>query len=211
MYVTYICNVDGEITTEIYRSDLLTFNKNKSKTLSNGTIEFKLNNNVTYNLKSEGSVAYKNDPSYENKFTVKRYVLYKINEDAKKSTLINDDVFNAQIASGLYMFFLDENIGFITSSYIEGQELGSFYRTDDGGKTFEKVDLSNIQGESIADEGCYITLMGIPYEENGELFMKFIYSEDQIYRGYVLCKSADKGITWSINKVIPEDTIQNKS
>ena len=53
--------------------------------------------------------------------------------------------------------------------------------------------------------------MGIPYEENGELFMKFIYSEDQIYRGYVLCKSADKGITWSINKVIPEDTIQNKS
>lgn len=205
-----INNVDGEITTEIYRSDLLTFNKNKSKTLSNGTIEFKLNNNVTYSLKSEGSVAYKNDPSNEGKFTVKRYVLYKINEDTKKSILINDDVFNAQIASDLDMFFLDKNIGFITSSYIEGQELGSFYRTDDGGKTFEKVDLSNIQGESIGDD-CHIKLMSIPYEENGELFMKFIYTNNGIYKGYVLCKSTDKGITWSINKVIPEDTIQNKS
>ena len=211
MYVTYICNVDGEITTEIYRSDLLTFNKNKAKTLDKYTIEFKLNDDITYDLKAGDYLPYQNDPYNDGILEVRSYGLYKINEDAKKSTLINDDVFNAQIASGLYMFFLDENIGFITSSYIEGQELGSFYRTDDGGKTFEKVDLSNIQGESIADEGCYITLMGIPYEENGELFMKFIYSEDQIYRGYVLCKSADKGITWSINKVIPEDTIQNKS
>ncbi|CDM70362.1 Hypothetical protein CM240_3245 [Clostridium bornimense] len=121
-------------------------------------------------------------------------------------------MFDANISDAQNIFFLDENVGFALSYYIDGSyKKGKLYRTEDGGKTFEKVDLSNIQDESITDEDCSIRLMGIPYEENGALFMKFIYSKNQIYRGYVLCKSSDKGITWSINKVIPEDTIQNKS
>lgn len=207
-----IDNVDGEITTEIYRSDLLTLNKNKSKILSDDTIEFKLNNNITYNLKSEGWIAYENNPANEDTFMVLRYVLYKINEDTKKSTLINNNVFDANISEAQSIFFLDENIGFALSYCDDGShKKDELYRTEDGGKTFEKVDLSKIKIELASKEVYSIKFMGIPYEENGELFMKLIYSNDQIYRGYVLCKSRDKGITWSVNKVIPEDTIQNKS
>ncbi|CDM70381.1 putative membrane protein [Clostridium bornimense] len=73
--VDKIDNVDGEITTEIYRSDLLTFNKNKAKTLDKYTIEFKLNDDITYDLKAGDYLPYQNDPYNDGILEVRSYGL----------------------------------------------------------------------------------------------------------------------------------------
>ena len=85
--------------------------------------------------------------------------------------------------------FVDENIGFMSYPKVEGAET-NFYRTEDGGKTFEPIKLPVtpfIQPET-------------PYLENGQLFLLVGQGQQGDFKGGTIMakyKSEDMGKTWS--------------
>ena len=197
-------NINDENITNLIKSDLSTTTKRNSKVLDDGSIEFKLNDNITYTLKYEGTADVK--LNHDITCNTKKYSLYKFNNENKESILVNDDVFPNSLIENVNLTFIDENLGFISASFPELMIPGKLFRTEDGGKTFENIYLSSLSIETpISLDYSKLTLIDIPYEDNGNLYMKFNYGYFNSYKGHVLCKSDNKGKRWSIVKVIPND------
>ena len=197
-------NINDENITNLIKSDLSTTTKRNSKVLDDGSIEFKLNDNITYTLKYEGTADVK--LNHDITCNTKKYSLYKFNNENKESILVNDDVFPNSLIENVNLTFIDENLGFISASFPELMIPGKLFRTEDGGKTFENIYLSSLSIETpISLDYSKLTLIDIPYEDNGNLYMKFNYGYFNSYKGHVLCKSDNKGKRWSIVKGIPND------
>ena len=101
--------------------------------------------------------------------------------------------------------FINENIGFLSPSCEVVNPTWILLRTEDGGKTFEKVIFENQLIESITQESLGINhiQISVPYEQNGILYVRLQFGET-VYkdRHYSLYKSKDNGKTWSFVKTV---------
>ena len=190
--------VDGETTTSIYRSDLSNIGKQISKTLDDGSVEFKLDDTITYTLKcTKDSI---NPSSFD---TEKTYTLYKYNKNTNESIVLNDAI--SSNVKNINLTFINENIGFLSPSCEVVNPTWILLRTEDGGKTFEKVIFENQLIESITQnsQGVSHIQVSTPYEQNGILYLR-LQSCGNAYKDghYSLCKSEDNDKTWSFVKTV---------
>ena len=192
-------DIDGEVTTTIYRSDLTTLGKTVSKTLDDDTIEFQLDDNTTYKLVCTGESPH----PISSLAIIKIYTLYKYNKDTSESVIVNNNVFSSNYVENIKLTFIDENLGFLSVSYKEFYRLPILYRTIDGGKTFEEISTDyQFKINGLTDRAKITS----PYEIDGVLYMKF---EDPVIivknTWYGICKSENNGETWSFYKNVVYD------
>lgn len=95
--------------------------------------------------------------------------------------------------------FISEDIGFFCEKWVEGQET-NFYRTQDGGKNYEKIYLPQLPVNLKGNMEYPYREPEAPWEDNGSLYMFCGEDEDAGFcagYGKALYKSEDTGITWS--------------
>ena len=102
------------------------------------------------------------------------------------------------------IIFINEELGFIGLSH-SGGSYGELYRTEDGGSSYEEAKIPPIE-VPLTDREKYnpFDLPGMPYEEDGKLFLKVGQGQDGDYKGGIkaLYRSKDKGETWEYIKEV---------
>lgn len=195
--------VDGEITTSIYRSDLSNIGKQTSKTLDDNSIEFKLNDKITYKLSTTAEYSNANDPN-----TSKICTLYKYNTDTNENTIINDNIPYSVDAKNINLIFIDENLGFLSLSCNSYNKQIQLLRTEDGGKTFKEATFENQITKSLEEKSVNLGYVKIsePYKQDELLYIRLQFGQNAYNdKSYLLCKSEDKGKTWSFVKNVHYD------
>lgn len=94
--------------------------------------------------------------------------------------------------------FIDEKVGFMSYPKIEGAET-NFYRTEDGGKTFEPIVLPVVKEQWMGVTLEPFIQPEIPYVEQGQLFLLVGQGEQGDFKGGTVMakyKSNDGGKTW---------------
>jgi hypothetical protein len=108
-----------------------------------------------------------------------------------------------------YAGFIDENIGFMSYVKIEGAET-NFYRTEDGGKSFQPIILPAVKQEWMGLTLEPFVQPETPYMEKGEVFLLVGQGPNGDFKGgrvMAKYKSEDKGKTWSFVKLVePQST-----
>lgn len=125
------------------------------------------------------------------------YSLSKSNDGGVNWITVNDNPFEGAVGEAYGIYFINENIGFVATSRNSGCE-GELYRTEDGGKSFIKLEFeSNIE---------YFDYPRVPYEENKKLYLNLEQGADGDYNGNssLLYTSKDKGKTWEYIKEVKE-------
>jgi hypothetical protein len=100
--------------------------------------------------------------------------------------------------------FVDENLGFMSYPKIEGAET-NFYRTEDGGKTFEPIKLPVTQQEWMGSTFEPFIQPETPYVENGKLFLLVGQGGQGDFKGGTIMakyKTEDWGKTWSFVELV---------
>lgn len=100
--------------------------------------------------------------------------------------------------------FIDENLGFMSYPKVQGAAT-NFYRTQDGGKTFETVVLPVHKEESMGFTLEPFIQPETPYVENGQLLLLVGQGEQGDFKGGTVMakyKSEDKGKTWSFVELV---------
>jgi hypothetical protein len=95
--------------------------------------------------------------------------------------------------------FIDENLGFMSYPKIEGAET-NFYRTEDGGKTFEPIILPLTRQEWMGLTLEPFIQPESPYVEDGQLFLLVGQGPQGDFKGGNVMgkyKSDDRGKTWT--------------
>lgn len=118
------------------------------------------------------------------------FQLEKTEDGGENWTLWNEDPFGGVLGGGVDLKFLDENLGFLTIWGASGSS-AQLYRTEDGGTSFEEVELPAAEGydfpELPALDGGRLTItVGRGAESDGPEDVIRLYSEDQ-------------GRTWSLD------------
>ena len=126
------------------------------------------------------------------------YSLHKTNDSGSNWIVINENPFNGAVGETYGIYFINENIGFIGVSRNGGCE-GELYRTEDGGKSFSKIEF---EGKIVTlDNGTSIIHFDyptIPYEKDGKLYLNMEQGADGDYDGNssLVYNSNDNGVTW---------------
>lgn len=160
---------------------------------SNSNDEFYLYDGVRYKLNVE-------DKATGSFF----YSLQQTTDGGSNWFVLNDNPFNGATGEASGIYFIDENTGFIGASRNGGSE-GELYRTEDGGKSFNKIEFENKSvkldnGDSISP----FDFPKVPYEKDGVLYVNVEQGADGDYNGNssLLYKSKDKGKTWEYVKEV---------
>lgn len=136
------------------------------------------------------------------------YSLIAVSDDEKRVALVNRDPYLGNGGTACWINFLqDGEIGFSCLSY-SGGTYGSLYRTEDGGKTFERVEYPSARVKF--PDGTFYNPFVMPekiYEKNEKLYMEVGQGPDGDYYGEEgfcngLYVSEDQGKTWSYVKEI---------
>lgn len=162
-----------------------------------------------WKVTDDGSILYVSKDNSEKiwKLTVVDAALgsyfYKLEESRDAGTSwkdLNSDPFNNDTGQAQGMIFFDENFGFIAMDG-KGGDRSSLYRTENGGRKFEKVDLNRDQIKTLPqkfkefnlkiEDFNYITLPEM-VDTKYEVFLKTSSQETEGLK-FV---SNDKGITW---------------
>lgn len=163
---------------------------------SNNKDEFYLKDGIRYKLNLE-------DKAMSSYF----YSLQKSNDSGKKWEIINEDPFNGASGEASGIYFIDENIGFIGTSRNAGCE-GELYRTEDGGKSFTKMEFEGMQVK-LGDGTLFnpFDFPTVPYEKDGNLYLNLGQGADGDYNGNssLLYVSKNKGKTWEYIKEVTSD------
>ncbi|MFD4704406.1 WD40/YVTN/BNR-like repeat-containing protein [Gottfriedia sp. NPDC058432] len=132
------------------------------------------------------------------------YSLSKTTDGGSTWTIINNDPYSGTVGGASGIVFLDDKLGFLGAVNPSGNE-GALYRTNDGGKTFKKVNYTPHEvklnnGQSIKP----FDTPSMPYEMDGVLSMLVGQGSDGDYNGNSreLYQSNDKGQTWKFIKEI---------
>lgn len=198
--VDNLSTVDGNITEDLDRVDLLNINRKISKTLDDGTIELNFDDKTTFKLKCTGE-----SPNPPSSAISKIYTLYKVDKNTNESVTLNDDVFSSTYVEDINLTFINENLGFLSSSYKRFARTPILYKTEDGGKTFKEIPMNRQLRELGLSDNSYIDF---PYVRDGILYMKFknkyAFYNNKVHENmsYTLCKSEDNGNTWSFVKFV---------
>lgn len=100
--------------------------------------------------------------------------------------------------------FVDENLGFMSYPKVEGA-VTNFYRTQDGGKTFEPVILPVHKEEWMGTTFEPFIQPETPYVENGQLFLLVGQGGQGDFKGGTVMakyKSEDRGKTWRFVELV---------
>ncbi len=130
------------------------------------------------------------------------YILISTSADGKH-TLVNRDPHCGSGGESKWIAFVeDDKVGFACLAY-SGGSYGSLYRTEDGGKTFVKVELPSAQ-VYLPDGNLYnpFVMPEKVYEEDGKLYLLVGQGPDGDYygeQGYCagLYESQDHGKNWT--------------
>ena len=137
-----------------------------------------------------------------------RFYGLEITEDGGKSwSMLNQDPFTGNTGVSAGISFFNETLGFIALSH-SGGLYADLYRTKDGGATFEQVTIPAVE-VPLTEEETYqpFDFPGMPYEEDGKLYLKVGQGQDGDYNGgsSALYQSSDEGSTWSYQREIMRD------
>jgi photosystem II stability/assembly factor-like uncharacterized protein len=100
--------------------------------------------------------------------------------------------------------FIDKNLGFMSYPNIEGAET-NFYRTEDGGKSFEPIIIPVEKQEWMGTTLEPFVQPETPYFKDGELFLFVRQGPQGDFKGGTVMakyKSEDKGKTWSFVELV---------
>lgn len=134
------------------------------------------------------------------------YALLAVADGGRKVVMVNRDPYLGSGGGAVWIDFLqDGKTGFSCLAY-SGGAYGLFYRTEDGGKSFETVEYPSAKVE--LPDGTYYNPFVMPqkvYEEDGKLYMEAGQGADGDYhgkdKGSGLCRglyeSLDNGKTWT--------------
>ncbi len=123
-----------------------------------------------------------------------RYYTLECSDDGGKSwKVVNQDPFLGQAGVAAGIAFIDEKLGFFCLSHNGGDE-AELYRTDDGGKTTEPVQLPYSIMEKDPDQDSPFDFPQTPYEEDG--ILKMVIGQGADGGQEVLYQSEDGGISW---------------
>ena len=145
------------------------------------------------------------------------YVLLLVQADGKTAEVVNSDPYLGMGGAAKWIHFLDDGkMGFSCLSYSGGAK-GAFYRTADGGKTFQEISYPSAKIK--LSDGTYYNPFVMPekvWEEDGILYMEAgqgadgdYYNQDGFCHG--LYHSDDQGVTWSYDKevVVEKEACRN--
>ncbi|MDD6070822.1 MAG: hypothetical protein PUC12_08435 [Clostridiales bacterium] len=136
------------------------------------------------------------------------YVLIATADGGKSVAMVNPDPYLGNGGGALWIRFLEDGkTGFSGLSY-SGGAYGSLYRTEDGGRSFDKVEYPSAKVK--LPDGTYYNPFVMPekvYEKDGKLYMEAGQGADGDYYGeegfcHGLYESADNGKTWNYVKEI---------
>lgn len=135
------------------------------------------------------------------------YGLTKTESDTPDAeVLINSDPFMGETGTASGIHFINESLGFIGLSHNGGIE-ADLFRTEDGGLTFEKVEIPP-QEVPLNENEDYnpFDFPQMPYEEGGHLLLIVGQGVDGDYNGgsQALYVSDDDGRTWDYVEEITE-------
>lgn len=135
------------------------------------------------------------------------YSLQKSTDSGLNWFVLNEDPFNGAVGEASGIFFIDENIGFIGTSS-NGGTTGDLYRTEDGGKSFNKIEIETKSVE--LNNGVSFTpfdFINVPYKKDGKLYLNIGQGADGDYNGNssLLYTSKDDGKTWEYSKEVKSD------
>lgn len=165
----------------------------ESEVKEDGTIVYKFNKNIEYRLEvTDASLGSRS------------YALYK--KDSEKENLwteINSCPFGITMGQAASITFINEDLGFLVLSYSGGSS-GRLFRTEDGGKSYEEIEVKSASGEFMGSEFEPFDFPERIYEKDGFLYMKVGQGNDGDYNGNSmgLYKSKDKGKTWEFEKEV---------
>lgn len=130
------------------------------------------------------------------------YALLQTQDGGDTWESVNSDPFlgHTGVSSGIK--YIDEDLGFIGLSH-SGGSYAELYRTEDGGFTFEKIVIPEVE-VSLNESETYnpFDFPDMPYEENGKLYLFVGQGQDGDYNGGIkaLYQSEDSGKTWEYLK-----------
>ncbi|MDN6195505.1 MAG: hypothetical protein L0I93_03325 [Atopostipes suicloacalis] len=149
--------------------------------------EFQLDNEIGYQL-----VVL--DAALGSRF----YGLTKRTEVDGEYELINNDPFNGSSGGAAGLTFIDESLGFSALSH-SGGVYADLYRTIDGGQSFEKIEIPEVE-VSLNDTESYnpFDFPEMPFKEEDHLVMYVNQGADGDYKRGVraIYHSYDDGLTW---------------
>jgi len=129
-----------------------------------------------------------------------RYYILKKTEDDINWTVLNDAPFLGEGGIAYGLTFLNKDLGFASLAH-SGGSYGDLYRTEDGGKTFTKLQLPVIEVQLTPDYfGTPFDYPLMPYYDGNQLMMEVGQGADGgDYHGgcHGLFTSDDNGMTWS--------------
>lgn len=112
--------------------------------------------------------------------------------------LFNDNPFNGSTGVSAGLTFIDENLGFAALSH-SGGTYADLFRTADGGESFEKVELPEVE-VPLNERETYNPFIfpEMPYLEDGILVMYVNQGANGDYKQGIkaVYNSHDEGVTW---------------
>jgi hypothetical protein len=123
-----------------------------------------------------------------------RYYTLEYSDDGGKSwKIVNQDPFLGQGGVAAGISFIDEKLGFFCLSHNGGDE-AELFRTDDGGRKTESVQLPYSVMEKEPNQDAPFDFPQMPYEEGG--ILKMVVGQGADGAQEVLYQSEDGGISW---------------
>ncbi|WPC39782.1 hypothetical protein [Clostridium sp. JS66] len=167
-------------------------NKKSSNQSNNAADQFYLSKQVGYRLEVTAAAAGS-----------RSYSLTGTTDGGQTWKTINEDPFSGSLGSAAGIAFLNDKLGFLCLSYSGGSK-GQLYRTEDGGRSYKKVNFPETKitlngGETYNP----FDLPGMPYEKDGSLNVLVGQGSDGDYNGgcKALYQSKDNGVTWQYLKI----------
>lgn len=171
-------------------------NEKTSRSANSEDKEFYLSDNIGYKLKVVEAAA-------GSRF----YSLYGTKDGGNTWDTINEDPFIGRGGVVAGITFINEKLGFIALSH-SGGSYGELYCTEDGGLSFEVVNLPEVKVALKGEETFTpFDFPGMPYKEDGILNILVGQGTDGDYNGNssVLYQSKDEGITWEYIKEVKRE------
>lgn len=180
---------------------LVTSSTDKGVTWNTAKVSEQLNNTrlkfISFPTGTVGYVIATN----ERTMSQERQIIYKTNDGGTSWQEMGYGPSTWLLNSG---GFIDENIGFMSYPKIEGEET-NFYRTKDGGKSFEPINLPIYKEEWLGTVFEPFIQPETPFIENDDLFVMVGQGPQGDFKGGTLMakyKSEDMGITWEFIELV---------
>lgn len=135
------------------------------------------------------------------------YGLIKSTDGGETWDAVGDDPFGSQMGMGIEFTFLDETFGFATLAH-NGGDSAVLYVTEDGGKSYEQVEIQHWTVTSAGGEiYAPYDFPQMPYFEDGVLYLKCGQGADGDYDGGDAAKLAgyfsdDHGHTFRFDRMV---------